>query len=80
MILSWARGGLGCCSGDVISSNWKDSGVRIGDSDVADMYVLSCEEPAKFRRAYCDGCGGSKVVTMLMDACEETAIDICAKG
>ena len=78
--LSWARGGLSCGSGDEISSKWNDSGVRIGDSDADDIYMVSCDEPAKLRRAYCDGCGGSGVVTVLTDACEAAAMDRCASG
>ena len=54
--------------------------MRIGDSYVSDIYMLSCDEPAKFRRAYLDSCGGSSVVTVLMDACEVKAIDVCARG
>ena len=54
--------------------------MRIGDSDVSDIYMLSCDEPAKLRRAYLYGCGGSSVVTVLMDACEVTAMDVCARG
>ena len=38
-------------SGVEISSNWKDSGVRMGDWDVSDRYLLSDDEPEKFMRA-----------------------------
>ena len=41
--------------------------MRIGDWDASDRYVLLDREPAKLRRAYRDGGGGSGVVTVLTE-------------
>ena len=60
---------LGDSDEESTSSNWNDSWVRMGESDVSDIYMLSCDDPAKFRREYFVCCGGAVVVTVLIDAC-----------